>query len=137
MPQEATEAVQLPELPTGNAPAQNAQRAKSLPLASVDVTQGDATLAVAAWIARLRAALTLPAGTSLLHAQPSSLAQTHTRHKEAAGHWEAGLVRVPRRLWGYGHLALKALLHVIEWVTDSPVKFVIAAAFLVACWFWL
>jgi hypothetical protein len=88
-------------------------------------------------ITRLRALFAVPARSSLLHSQPSSLAQTRARHKEAAQHWEAVLARWPRHLWGWGHLALKALLHLIEWVTESPARFIVAAAFLAACWLWL
>ena len=142
------EAVASPEAEAGFQRAGARARANSvptaLPVVHHEAVQGDAPPSAqeaarraAEAIARLRAALTLPAGTSLLHAQPPSLVQTHSRHKEASEHWEAALARVPRRLWGYGHTVLKALLHVIEWVTESPARFVIAAAFLVACWYWL
>jgi len=137
MPERVTEVVQLPELPAGNAPAQSAQRATSLPLAPVDVAQGDAASRAREALLRFGALFAIPAGTSLLHAQPPSLRQAHDRHKEAAKHWEAGLIRWPRHLWGYGHTAFKALLHIIEWVTESPARFIVAVLFLAACWLWL
>jgi hypothetical protein len=76
-------------------------------------------------------------GASLLHAQPPSLADSRKRHHEAAGHFEAALLRYPRLAWGYLHLALKAGLHVLEWVTESPPRLLVAAAFLVILYFWL
>jgi hypothetical protein len=75
-------------------------------------------------------------GGSLLHAQPPSLAQTWTRHQQAARHYEAGMIRWPRYAWGGTHVALKAFLHIVEWVTDSPFRFVVAVLLVAACWFW-
>lgn len=148
MPERAGQAVQLPELPVADATAQSAQRARSLPAALPDVhhepVSGDAPspppdraerLRMAA--TRLVALFTVPAGTSVLHTRPPSLAQAATRHKEAAAHWEALAVRWPRRMWGWAHVALKALFHATEWVTDNPARFIVALAIAAACWLWL
>lgn len=74
-----------------------------------------------------RAFTRISSGVSVLHAQPPSLAETRERHHRAAGQWNALAMVWPRIIYGYGHLCVKALLHCIEWVLESPPRVVIAA----------
>jgi hypothetical protein len=74
--------------------------------------------------------------TSLLRRQPSSLAQARDRHHIAAGHFEAGALRWPRLAWGYFHLLVKAVLHLAEWVTESPPRLAVALVLIVVIHFW-
>lgn len=120
-----------------------AQRANSVPNALpapaelhsadlVPVTEGDALQpAPAGWqeaADRAQRAFTrISSGVSVLHAQPPSLAETRERHHRAAGQWNALAMVWPRIIYGYGHLCVKALLHCIEWVLESPPRVVIAA----------
>jgi hypothetical protein len=96
---------------------------------------GDIESQVREVAARFIGAFTIPKGTDVLRA--SGLHAAHLRHGEAAGHWQAALVRVPRRTWGYVHLLLKACLGLLDWVTESPARTAVAAIFLVACIKWL
>lgn len=124
----------LPELPSAESTRRDApRRAESVPPAAAGVTESDGQ--------RLRWALPAASGVlsgaSLLHAQPPSLAQTWTRHRKCAEHYELWPpVRWGRYAWGGVHVALKAVLHVVEWVTDSPPRLLVAAALVAACWFW-
>ena len=78
----------------------------------------------------------ISAGASLAHARPSSLAETRERHHRAAGHWNAAAMRWPRIIYGYIHLGVKSLLHLIEWVLESPPRLATAVAALYFLWFW-
>ena len=78
----------------------------------------------------------LPRGHPLLHARPPSLAESRERHHVAAGHFEAGLIRWPRIVWGYFHLAVKTVLHTVEWVTESPPRLAVAIVLIVVLHFW-
>jgi hypothetical protein len=138
---EAGKAVQLPEVPLAAAPGQSAQRARSLPpapggapQATPDITERDRLPVVRNARARALAALS---GPSLLHARPPSLAEQRERHHQAAAHFEAALLRWPRLAWGYWHLAVKAVLHLTEWVLESPPRLAAAAAVAVIVWFWI
>jgi hypothetical protein len=82
------------------------------------------------------AAAGVTSGASLLHARPPSLAESRERHHVAAGHFEAGLIRWPRIAWGYFHLAVKTALHVIEWVTESPPRLLVAGGLIVVLKLW-
>jgi hypothetical protein len=86
-------------------------------------------------IAYLRALFAVPARP--LHHQPKSVVQTAAHHKEAAGHWEAGIIRWPRHMYGWGHTLLSAVMDVLKWVTEEPARAVIAVGILLACHFWL
>jgi hypothetical protein len=99
---------------------------------------------VRVWAAHTSAKLTLMlTGPSLLRAQAPSLAHQHEHHLKAAKVFrksEAGLKRFcywPRMGWGCFHLAVKALLHVIDWVFASFWRLVIAAGVYTALKFWL
>lgn len=96
------------------------------------------------WVAQFSARVTANlAGPSLLHAQAPSLADQHKHHHEAAKPFresEALLMRVVLVLrvgWGYLHLAIKAVLHVIDWVTASFPRLLVAAGIWAALKFWL
>lgn len=78
----------------------------------------------------------ISAGASLAHARPSSLAETRERHHRAAGHWNAAAMRIPRIIYGYIHLGVKGLLHLIEWVLESPPRLACALAALYFFVFW-
>lgn len=78
----------------------------------------------------------ISAGASLAHARPSSLAEVRERHHRAAGQWNAAAMRWPRIIYGYVHLGVKSLLHLIEWVLESPPRLATAAAVLYFLWFW-
>ena len=62
-----------------------------------------------------------------LTSRPPSLREAHAYVHEAAGRHDALLLKSGRLAWGYGWLLLKAVLHIIESVTKSPVAFVTAA----------
>lgn len=86
-------------------------------------------------LARFLGAFTIPRGTNILHA--SGLHAAHLRHKDAAAHWEAAIVRVPRRAWGALHLLLKACLGVTDWVTESPARTIAAVIVCLLITHWL
>lgn len=86
-------------------------------------------------LGKLLSAFTIPKGTDVLRA--SGLHAAHTRHLEAAAQWEAAVMRVPRRAWGYLHLLLKACIGVLDWITESPVRTIAAVIVTVACSHWL
>jgi hypothetical protein len=84
------------------------------------------------------------AGPSLLHSQPSTFADAHKRHHEAAGLFmgsEAWLVKaigIARLGWAYViHLPAKALTRFTDWVLESPVTALCALVIYTACHFWL
>ena len=83
------------------------------------------------WITHLR----VPA--DLVNAPPKTLAAAHAHHRDAAGQWDGWLITGFRAGWGWLHLAVKAILHAVDWTLESPVRFLVAAAIAVACWFWL
>ena len=86
-------------------------------------------------LGRLLGAFTIPKGTDVLRA--SGLHAAHTRHGEAAAQWEAAVMRIPRRAWGYLHLLLKACIGVLDWVNESPARTIAAVIVTVACTHWL
>lgn len=125
----------LPELPSADSTRRGAQaRVESVPDTPAKVTESDGQR-VSRWtVPAISAVFT---GGSLLHAQPPSLHQTWTRHQQCASHYQLWPpVRWGRYAWGAVHVALKAFLHTVEWVTDSPIKLLVAAALVAACWFW-
>lgn len=74
---------------------------------------------------------------SLFDAQPPTFRQARTRHHECADHFQAGLLRWPRYVWGYFHLLIvKPLLNLAEWVTESPARFFVAVIIVAVIWFW-
>jgi hypothetical protein len=128
-------AASLPELPSADSTRRDApRRAESLAPPPAKVTEGDGKR-LPRWSAQaVSAALT---GGSLLHTAPLSLAACWAQHRAAATHYELWPpVRWARYAWGAFHVALKAALNALEWVTDSPPKLLTAAAVVAACWFW-
>lgn len=114
-------------------PAETRRRATIITPAAPETADRDAASRAQAAAERLSAALS---GDSLLHAQPPSLHQSWTRHRQAAEHFEAVLLRYPRYLWGVIHTALKAALHAAEWVTESPPRLLVACLLIAAFWIW-
>jgi hypothetical protein len=143
------EAVQLPELPAARAIRQSAQRAESVTpapgispaagLAAVSViTDSDQSAGLQRAAERAQAAFTaITAGSSLLHAQAPSLAQSRERHQAAAAHHNGWALRAARSAYGHAHLLVKALLHVLDWVLESPARLVVAVAVVLILIFWL
>jgi hypothetical protein len=135
----------LEETPAPESMAQNAQRVSSLhtapALPSADaplpLTEGDEKTPAGQAAARAQAVLTaVTSGASLLHSAPPSLAQARERHHAAADRWNGWLLRDLRLAYGYVHLLVKAVLHAVEWATDSPPKLLIDAAFIAVLWLW-
>jgi hypothetical protein len=62
----------------------------------------------------------LAAGPSLAHVHPPTMAEAREHVHACANHTSGDLWKVLRISYGYWHLALKFILHVIEWVTRSP-----------------
>ena len=75
---------------------------------------------------------------SLVHAQPSTLAEARVRHHEAAGRhniWPA--LRIGRLVYGYLHLLLiKPALNFLEWVTETPLRLAAAVILGAVIWIW-
>ena len=134
--QSAAGKVQPAETPPRDVPAQSAQRARSvpvaLPLAPATRPDGDIQSRARALVARLLAPFAIPKGTDVLRA--SGLHAAHVRHKEAAASW--GTFAWMRHVWGYLHLPFKGFLGVIDWVTESPARFIVAAVIVAACVLW-
>jgi hypothetical protein len=102
-----------------------------------EVTERNRLAGLARFQARAQAAAArVTSGSSLLTARPPSLAESRERHHVAAGHFEAGLIRWPRLAWGYFHLAIKTLLRVIEWVTESPPRLAVTLVLIAVLHFW-
>ena len=134
----ATGIVQLPELPAADPTCRGAQRARSITNAAdtaahltVPATQRDmadrgrdAARRAEAWLKEITT------GGSLLHAKPPSLAECREHHRYAAGHFTGTLPRALRTAYGYWHLSVKAVLHIIEWVLESPPRLVVAVIIL-------
>jgi len=74
-----------------------------------------------------RAADFLDRPGSLVHAQPPTFARARELHHEAAARHSIAPLRHLRIVWGYGHLLLiKPLLNLLEWVTETPARFLAA-----------
>jgi hypothetical protein len=90
----------------------------------------------AAGQALARAAEYLDRPTSLVHAQPPTLARAREQHHEAAARHEVRFFGHLRLLWGYGHLlVVKTVLNGLEWVTETPVRFFAAVILGLIVWF--
>ena len=64
---------------------------------------------------------------SLADSQPHTFRQARAWHHRCAGEFNALLLRWPRLAFGYLHMAVvKPALNLAEWVTESPVRCVIA-----------
>jgi hypothetical protein len=72
-----------------------------------------------------------------VHSQPPTFRQARDRHHECAGHFGTPVLRWLRLMWGYLHLlAVKPVLNLAEWVTESPARFFVAIAILAVLWIW-
>lgn len=73
---------------------------------------------------------------SLVHSQPPTFRQARDRHHECAAHFGVPLLRFARLLWGYFHLlAIMPVLYLAVWLTESPLRFLVAVAATGAVWF--
>ena len=135
----------FPRAPDPEASRRGAHRAESLtlpaplpPVATLpDVTDSDARARAQAAAQRIAGfAQALSAG-ALVTAHPVSLKEAHARVHEAAAQWDALLIKVPRVAWGYIYLALKLALHVLDWVTETPARFIAAATVAFLAWYFL
>ena len=133
--QEAVPPEPAAEAPEAEARGRANSVAAALPLTPPARPSGDIESRARELAARFLGAFTVPKGTDVLRA--SGLHAAHQRHREAAAHWEAAAVRVPRRAWGALHLLLKGCLGLLDWVTESPARTLVAAIFLAACIKWL
>lgn len=85
----------------------------------------------------VRAVALLDKPGSLAHSQPPTFKQAWDRHAECAKHYEALAVRLPRYWWGCFHLlVIMPPLYLALWLTESPARFLVAAAIIAAVWFW-
>lgn len=74
---------------------------------------------------------------SLVHARPPSLARAREAHREAAARHETAVLRHLRLLWGYAHLIfVKSALNLLEWVTETPLRFLVAVILGAVIWYW-
>lgn len=97
------------------------------PAALEPVTERARATGAALALAAGRAADYLDRPGSLVHAQPPTFARAREQHHEAAGRHGAPLLRGLRLAWGYWHLLLvKPLLNLLEWVTETPARFLAA-----------
>jgi len=66
-----------------------------------------------------RAASRVADGSDLLTRQPPSIAAVWARHIASGRHYNAGLLRAPRYLWGMIHTPLVAAVYLLSWVASS------------------
>jgi hypothetical protein len=82
------------------------------------------------------AAAVLDKPGSLVHSQPPTFRQAQDRHHECARHYGHSAIRWSRLLLGYFHLlVIMPALYLAVWVTESPARFLVAAALTAAVWF--
>lgn len=116
--------------------AESAQRAKSLAQPDSVALQAVTQSARAGFRFTMATIAAADRAGSLGDAQPPTLRQARQWHHRCAGHYQAGLIRWPRLLWGYLHLLLvKPALNAAEWVTASPIRLAVALAVFFAFWF--
>ena len=123
-----------PEAPESNAESGACARESLTPPGKTALTAVTERVRVAGRFASKGGAL-LDRPGSLIHSQPPTFKQSRDRHHECAGHYEALILRWPRLLWGYFHLLIvKPLLNGLEWVTESPLRFLVAIALAAVIW---
>ena len=121
------------ETATPESQPENAQRVRSLTLPSLNAL---AAVTERARVAGTAAAKSANGKDSLIHSQPPTFHEAWAHHHECARHYEAALLKYPRLAWGYFHLlVIKPLLNGLEWVTESPARFIVTAAILTIIWF--
>ena len=77
------------------------------------------------------------AARPLIHLHPPAVSAVWARHHEAASHWDAALVRVPRLAWGVMHTGVTGVIYGLLWATSSPAGFVVLVVLTVACRIWI
>lgn len=74
---------------------------------------------------------------SLVHHHPPTFTRARERHHEAAGRHSVPLLTGARLGWGYVHLLLvKPVLNFLEWVTETPLRFLAAVILFTVIWIW-
>lgn len=125
-----------PQVPESTASLRGCAREDTSPAAllpSTEVTQRVRALRGAF----LRVTEFLDRPGSLAHAQLPTFARARERHHEAAGRHNAPVFRVARLAWAYWHLLLiKPALNFLEWVTETPLRFLGAVILAVVIWHW-
>lgn len=90
-----------------------------------------------AGVAAAKALALLDRPGTLAHSQPPTFREAHGRHRECADWFRSPVLRRLRMAYGWLHiLFVKTVLNGLEWVTESPLRAVSAAALAVAIWFW-
>ena len=126
-----------PEILPPTPEAESAQRVRSVAQPASIAVQAVTDSAQAARRFLVSVPASLDRRGSLFDAQPPTFRQARTRHHECADHFQAGLLRWPRYVWGYFHLLIvKPLLNLAEWVTESPARFFVAVIIVAVIWFW-
>jgi hypothetical protein len=69
----------------------------------------------------------------VIHGPPPTLARMHERHRIAASHWDAAIIRKPRAAWGLLHIALAAALYAALDALFSPAGAAITIASVFIC----
>jgi len=81
-----------------------------------------------------RATLLEKQGT-LLHSQPPTFIQAHTRHQESAAHFRNRGLAGQRMAYGWFHLTvIKPSLNYAEWATESELRLIIHVLLGLAVW---
>lgn len=118
---------QTPESTAETRACARASVALPSPAALEPVTERARAAGASLALAAGRAAEYLDRPGSLVHTQPPTFARARELHHEAAARHAAPLLRGLRLVWGYGHLILiKPLLNLLEWVTETPARFLAA-----------
>jgi hypothetical protein len=149
---EAVEEEEVPESPEPNIQAEaHAQRARSLTSALPSSLPRDDAESLpglpelvrewlqgpAGWLQKRGAAFTARE-FDVIHGPPPTLARMHERHRVAASHWDAAIIRKPRAAWGLLHITLAAALYAVLDALFSPVGALITAlSVYISIHFWL
>jgi hypothetical protein len=135
--EEAREGSSLAVSPEINAEAgAHARASVTLPSALPSAASVTARVRQAGELVSRAGALLDKPGT-LVHAQPPTFRQAHDRHRECAAYFQLPVLRFARRAWGWFHLlVIKPALNGLEWVTESPLRAVIALAIAAVIWLW-
>lgn len=128
----------MTDIELGSKPSKTAPNAQARARAREDDQPAGHTSAEFRWTRAMLPALFSGAlsGDSLWHADPPPLNEVWDQHSRSALHFTSGLLRWPRYVWGWVHLAITAVLYLAIWVTSSPPKAAVAAA-VIGAGFWL
>lgn len=75
-------------------------------------------------------------GDNPLGIQPPDVFALWRKHREAAAHWNAPVIRYPRLAYGLVHTTAAVSAYWLLWATFSPAGLVITAALLAAFIYW-